>query len=79
METRITAKTAARRAVDAMLVEFLEAYQEAGKLYAKTTDAETRRTVLEMKRCLDLAFTLLAPLDAPSETRLEKLRVPFSS
>lgn len=79
MEIGKTGKTASGPIVGALLVEFLEAYQETGRLYAKAKDPETRQTVLEMKRCLDLALTHLAPLDVHSETRLDNLRVPFSS
>ena len=77
MGTQISGNMTARQTVEGILAEIFAAYQEAGNLYVKTSDAEIRQTLLEMKRCFDLAITLLSPLDAPSEGRFDNLRAPF--
>ena len=47
-----------RKFKDAFLGEIFNAYQESGTVYQKTTDLEIRQTVLDLKRCYDLAITI---------------------
>jgi hypothetical protein len=67
-----------RKFKDAILVEIFNAYQESGTIYQKTTDPEIRQTVLDLKRCYDLAINHLSPLGVHTEKRWEELGSRFS-
>jgi hypothetical protein len=67
-----------RRFKDAILVEIFNAYQESGTIYQKTCDPEIRQTVLDLKRCYDLAINHLSPLAVPAEKLWEELGTRFS-
>jgi hypothetical protein len=64
---------------DAILAEIFNAYKESGTLYQKTTDPEIRRTMLDLKRCYDLAILHLSPLGVHAEKRWDEMKTPFSS
>jgi len=64
---------------DAILAEIFNAYKESGTVYQKTTDPEIRRTMLDLKRCYDLAILHLSPLCAPAEKYWGEMKMPFSS
>jgi len=71
--------TEARLFKEAILVEIFKAYRESGAVYQKTTDPETRQTILDMKRCYDLAIHHLAPLAVHAEKHWEDLGSRFSA
>jgi hypothetical protein len=64
---------------DAILAEIFDAYKESGTVYQKTTDLEIRRTMLDLKRCYDLAILHLSPLGVHAEKRWDEVKTPFSS
>ena len=64
---------------DAILVEIFDAYKESGTVYQKTVDPEIRRTMLDLKRCYDLAILHLLPLGIDAEKRWDEMKTPFSS
>jgi hypothetical protein len=64
---------------DAILAEIFDAYKESGMVYQKTTDPEIRRTMLDLKRCYDLAILHLSPLGVPAEKLWDERKMPFSS
>jgi hypothetical protein len=63
---------------DAILAEIFNAYKESGTVYQKTTDPEIRRTMLDLKRCYDLAILHLSPLAVHAEKRWDEMKTPFS-
>jgi len=64
---------------DAILAEIFDAYKESGTVYQKTADPEIRRTMLDLKRCYDLAILHLSPLGVHAEKRWDEMKTPFSS
>ena len=78
METGGTESVEARKFKDAILVEIFKACQALGTVYQKTTNPETRQTVLDLKRCYDLAIHRLPPLAIHTEKRWEELNARFS-
>ena len=64
---------------DAILAELFNAYKESGTLYQKTTDPEIRRTMIDLKRCYDLAILHLSPLGAHAEKQWDEMKIPYSS
>jgi len=79
MDTERIETMEARKLKDAILKEIFEAYREAGALYKKTADPETRLAVLDMKRGFDLAIQHLLPVDARYEKLWEELKALFSN
>jgi hypothetical protein len=63
---------------DAVLAEIFNAYKESGIVYQKTTDREVRRTMLDLKRCYDLAILHLSPLGLHAEKQWDEVKTPFS-
>ena len=59
-----------RKFKDAILAEIFDAYKESGTVYQKTADPEIQRTMLDLKRCYDLAILHLSPLGVHAEKRL---------
>jgi len=68
-----------RKIKDAILAELLRAYGASGTVYQQSTDPETRRTALDMKRCCDLAINHLAPLSAHVEKLRDDLGTRFAA
>src|SRR5208283_3269640 len=64
---------------DAILAEIFDAYKESGTVYQKTEDPEIRRTMLDLKRCYDLAILHLSPLGVHAEKCWDEMKTPFSS
>ena len=63
---------------DAILAEIFDAYKESGALYQKTEDPEIRRTMLDLKRCYDLAILHLSPLGVHAEKLWDERKILFS-
>ncbi|MGO8839249.1 MAG: hypothetical protein ACLQAH_06765 [Limisphaerales bacterium] len=61
MGNREGESTEIRKFKDAVLIEIFIAYRELGTVYQKATDPETRQTLLDLKRCYDLAIHHLSP------------------
>ena len=78
MDKKGTENIEARKFKDTMLVEIFSAYQESATIFQKTTDPEVRQTVLDLKRCYDLAINHLSPLGVPAEKLWEELGARFS-
>jgi hypothetical protein len=78
METRGTESVETRQIKDAILAEIFKAYQASGAVYQKTTNPETRQTVLDLKRCYDLSIQRLSPLGAHAEKLWDELGSRFS-
>ncbi|MGA2787938.1 MAG: hypothetical protein ABSF60_10455 [Verrucomicrobiota bacterium] len=68
-----------RKFKDAVLAQIFDAYKESGTVYQKTADPEIQRTMLDLKRCCDLAILHLSPLGVPAEKLWDEMRAPFSS
>jgi hypothetical protein len=68
-----------RKFKDAILAEIFDAYKESGTVYQKTADPEIQRTMLDLKRCCDLAILHLSPLGVHAEKLWDEMRTPFSS
>jgi hypothetical protein len=68
-----------RKFKDAVLAQIFDAYKESGAVYQKTADPEIQRTMLDLKRCCDLAIHHLSPLGVPAEKLWDELKAPFSS
>jgi len=67
-----------RKFKDSILVEIFKAYRASATVYQKAKDPETRRTLLDMKRCYDLAIQHLSPAGAYAEKLHEELEMRFS-
>lgn len=67
-----------RKFKDAVLAEIFTAYRESATVYQKTTDPEIRRTLMDLKRCYDLAIHHVSPLGVSAEQLLEELGMRFS-
>jgi hypothetical protein len=48
-------------------------------VYQKAADPEIQRTMLDLKRCCDLAILHLSPLGVHAEKCWDEMRAPFSS
>ena len=68
-----------RKFKDAVLSQIFDAYKESGTVYQKTVDPEIQRTMLDLKRCYDLAILRLSPLGVHAEKLWDEMRTPFSS
>ena len=68
-----------RQFKDAILAEIFAAYKESGTVCQKTTDPDIHRTMLDLKRCYDLAILHLSPLGVQAEKLWDEMRTPFSS
>jgi hypothetical protein len=68
-----------RKFKDAILAEIFSAYRESGTVYQKTAEPEIQRTMLDLKRCYDLAILHLSPLGVYAEKLWDEMRTPFSS
>ena len=68
-----------RKFKDAILAEIFAAYKDSGTVYQKTADPEIHRTMLDLKRCYDLAIVHLSPLGVHAEKLWDEMRTPFSS
>jgi len=79
MDIGATESVESRNFKDAILAEILNAYQESGLVYQKTSDPEIRKTVLDLKRCYDRAIQHLSPLGAQAEKLREDLGTRFSA
>ena len=64
---------------DAILAEIFAAYKESGTVCQKTADPDIHRTMLDLKRCYDLAILHLSPLGVHAEKLWDEMRTPFSS
>lgn len=78
MDKKTTESIETRKFKDAILVEIFNAYHESGTVYQKTANPEIRQTVLDMKRCYDLAIHHLSPLGVHAEKRWEELGTRIS-
>ena len=78
MATGAPENIAVRKFKDAVLVEIFKAYRASGVVYQKASDTETRRTLLDLKRCYDLAIHHLSPLGSQADQMREELALPFS-
>ena len=67
-----------RKFKEAILAEIFGAYKESGTVYQKTADPEIQRTMLDLKRCYDLAIHHLSPLGVHAEKLREELEMRFS-
>jgi hypothetical protein len=67
-----------RKFKDAILAEIFDAYKESGRVYQKTAEPEIQRTMLDLKRCYDLAIFHLSPLGVHAEKLWDEMRTPFS-
>ncbi len=67
-----------RKFKDAILAEIFDAYKESGTVCQKTADPEIQRTMLDLKRCYDLAIQHLSPLGVHAEKLREELETRFS-
>jgi len=56
----------ARKFKDAIRAEIFDAYRESGTVYQKS-GPEIQRTMLDLKRCYDLAILHLSPLGVHAE------------
>src|ERR1035441_6581705 len=79
MDTGGAVSTETHKFKDAILAEIFNAYKESGAVYQKTADPEIRRTMLDLKRCYDLAILHLSPLAIHAEKLWDEMRTPFSS
>jgi hypothetical protein len=79
MDTGGAVSTETHKFKDAILAEIFNAYKESGTVYQKTADPEIRRTMLDLKRCYDLAIRHLSPLGVHAEKRWDEMKTPFSS
>ena len=68
-----------RKFKDAILAEIFDAYRESGTVYQKTVEPEIQRTMLDLKRCYDLAILHLSPLGVHADKLWDEMRMPFSS
>jgi hypothetical protein len=68
-----------RKFKDAILAEIFAAYKESGTVCQKTADPEIQRTMLDLKRCYDLAILHLSPLGVHAEKLWDEMKTPFSS
>jgi hypothetical protein len=78
MDKKGTESIETRKVKDAILGEIFNAYHASGTVYQKTTNPEIRQTVLDLKRCYDLAIHHLSPLGIHAEKRWEELETRFS-
>jgi hypothetical protein len=78
MDTQGAANLKTGKSKDALLAEIFNAYKESGTLYLKTTDPEIRRTMLDLKRCYDLAILHLSPLGVHAEKHWDEMKIPFA-
>jgi hypothetical protein len=78
MDKKGTESVETRKFKDAILVEIFNAYQESGTVYQMTMNPEIRQTVLDLKRCYDLAIHHLSPLGVHAEKLWEELGTRFS-
>jgi len=78
MATGGTEKLTSRHFKDAILAEIFKAYRASGTVYQRATDPETRRTLLDLKRCYDLAIEHLSPLGERAVKIQEELGMNFS-
>jgi hypothetical protein len=79
MDTEGAESIKTRKFKDAILAEIFNAYKESGTVYQKAADPEIQRTMLDLKRCCDLAILHLSPLGVHAEKRWDEMRTPFSS
>jgi hypothetical protein len=79
MDTKGAEDLKTGRFKEAILAEIFIAYKESGTIYQKTTDPEIRRTILDLKRCYDLAIRHLSPLGVPAEKRWDEMKTPFAN
>lgn len=79
MDTKGAESIKAGKFKDAILAEIFNAYKESGAVYQKTADSEIRRTMLDLKRCCDLAILRLSPLAVHAEKRWDEMRTTFSN
>ena len=68
-----------RKFKDAVLAQIFDAYKESGAVYQKTADPEIQRTMLDLKRCCDLAILHLSPLGIQAEKLWDEMRMPFAN
>ncbi len=78
MDTGGTESIKARKFKDAILAEIFDAYKESGTVYQKPAEPEIQRTMLDLKRCYDLAILHLSPLGDHAEKLWDEMRTPFS-
>jgi hypothetical protein len=79
MDTEGAESIKARKFKDAILAQIFDAYKESGTVYQKTADPEIQRTMLDLKRCCDLAILHLSPLGVHTEKLWDEMRTPFSN
>jgi hypothetical protein len=64
---------------DSILDEIFTAYRQAATAYKKTSNPETRHTLLAIKHCFDLSLKSLLPLDDHHLKHLEEVNAPFAN